>query len=222
MFNSKSKYLFLLPIVLMIAFSVFFHILLDEIGNALLHEKMIEKRLNIDLIDSQIDRFIELDDDWGTYDYESILAYDMNTLDKLPLTFAALYDENLNNLSVRAPSYESAPFDPMIYEEFLQAIYENERGDIKVLFAPPDSEERDMLIYFRWVPSDASLNNRLLTVVAISRYSVDTPLSGWIVYGTATLIFVTTLLNLVLVALLCNLGNVYSKRKGRVKWRQWE
>ena len=219
MFNSKLKYLFLLPIVLMIAFSTFFHILMDEIGNALLHEKMIEKRLNIDLIDSQIDKFIEVDDDWETYDYASILAYDMQTLDKLPLTFAALYDGDLNNISVRAQSYESTPFDPLVYKEFVQAVHENERGDLTVLFAPPDSEARDMLIYFRWVPSDVNLNNRLLTVVAISRYTVDTPLSGWIIYGTATLIIVTTLLNLVLVALLCNLGNVYSKRKGKVKWR---
>ena len=76
-----------------------------------------------------------------------------------------------------------------------------------------------MLVYFRWVPTDTAWGNRLLTVVAISRYSVDTPLSGWIVYGTASLIIVTTLLNLVLVAMLCNLGNIYSKRKGRVKWR---
>ena len=133
MFNSKSKYLFLLPILLMIAFSAFFNILMDEIGKALLHEKMIEKRLNIDLIDSQIDRFIELDEDWESYDYTSILAYDMQKLDEMPLTF----DSELNNLSVRAPSYESKPFDPLIYDEFIQAVQQNERGDVVVPFAPP-------------------------------------------------------------------------------------
>ena len=218
MFNSKWKYLFLLPILLMIAFSVFFSILMDEIGNAILHEKMVEKRLNIDLIDSQIDRFIELDEDWDTYDYVSILAYDMQKLDEMPLTFAALYDFELNNISARSPSYESKPFDPMSYEEFVIAVNNNERGDLIVPFAPPDSEERDMLIYFRWVPTDTTLEKRLLTVVAISRYSVDTPLANWIVYGTVTLILITTLLNLALVAVLCNLGTVYPNRIRR-KWR---
>ena len=218
MFNSKWKYLFLLPILLMIAFSVFFSILMDEIGNAILHEKMVEKRLNIDLIDSQIDRFIEMDEDWDTYDYVSILAYDMQKLDEMPLTFAALYDFELNNISARSPSYESKPFDPMSYEEFVIAVNNNERGDLIVPFAPPDSEERDMLIYFRWVPTDTTLEKRLLTVVAISRYSVDTPLANWIVYGTVTLILITTLLNLALVAVLCNLGTVYPNRIRR-KWR---
>ena len=219
MFNTNWKYLFLLPIVVMIGFSAFFHTLMDEIGEALLHEKMVEKRLAINLITSQVDRFIELDQDWESYDYNSILAYDMQILDEMPLTFAALYDSKLNNISIRSPSYESAPFDPLIYEEFVKLAQENERGDLVVSFAPPDSEERDMLIYFRWVPTDTAQKKRLLTVVAISRYSVDTPLSGWIVYGTATLIIVTTLFNLALVVLICRLGNIYHKRRGKVKWR---
>jgi len=97
MFNSKSKYLFLLPIIIMIAFSAFFSRVITEINSELLHEKMIEKRLSIDLIDSQIDKFIEQDADWQEYDYVSIIADSMQNIDSIPLTFAALYDWLWNN-----------------------------------------------------------------------------------------------------------------------------
>jgi len=103
MFNSKSKYLFLLPIIIMIAFSAFFSRVITEINSELLHEKMIEKRLSIDLIDSQIDKFIEQDADWQEYDYVSIIADSMQNIDSIPLTFAALYDKDdttINPLSV--------------------------------------------------------------------------------------------------------------------------
>ena len=220
MFNSKSKYLFLLPIIIMIAFSAFFSRVITEINSELLHEKMIEKRLSIDLIDSQIDKFIEQDADWQEYDYMSIIADSMQNIDSIPLTFAALYDGELNNISERSPSYASASFDPMTYDEFIHAVYQNERGDLILPYAPPESEERDMLVYFRWVPTDISLENRLLTVVAISHYSITTQFADWITYGSVALIVITTLLNLLLVAFLCYLGHIHSMRHGKIKWRR--
>ena len=220
MFNSKSKYLFLLPILIMIVFSAFFSRLITEVKSELLHEKMIEKRFSIDLIDSQIDKFIEQDADWQKYDYGIILAYSMQNIDNIPLTFAALYDDELNNVSERAPSYASASFDPMGYEEFIEAVRQNERGDLVLPYAPPESEERDMLVYFRWVPTDTALESRLLTVVAISHYSITTQLADWVTYGSVALIAITTLLNLSLVAFLCQLGHIYVQRHGKIKWRR--
>ena len=200
------RYLFLLPILLMIAFSLFFHQLMSEIRNELLNEKFIEKRTNVDLIGTQIDRFIELDADWGYYDYQSIIAYNMQYIDELPMTFAAIYNEEFESISARSPSYEGAPFEPTRYPEFIHAVKNSEMGKLILPFTPTGDIERDMYTYFRWVPSDPTLSNRFLTVVAISKYSVNTVSEDWISYGAMALIIVTAILNLIMVILVCRMG----------------
>ena len=220
MYNHRVfKYLFLLPIILMVAFSLFFYHLTEEINNELLHEKFVEKRTNIDLIDTQIDRFIEIDADWGKYDYQSIIAYNMQYIDELPMTFAATYDENFKPISERSLSYENAPFEPVDYPEFIQAAANNEKGELILKFKPANDIERDMHVYYRWVPSDSSLDNRFLTVVAISKYSITTVSEKWIGYGALALIIITTILNFTMVALICRLGQIYMTRSQKYKWR---
>ena len=220
MYNHKIlRYLFLLPITIMISFSLFFYQVLEEVNLELLHEKFVEKRTNINLIGTQIDRFIEIDADWEQYDYQSIIAYNMQYIDELPMTFAAAYDEHFNPLSERSLSYEDAPFEPTVFPEFIRAAIDNENGELILKFKPTNDAERDMHVYYRWVPSNPSLNNRFLIVVAISKYSITTASAKWIEYGAIFLIIITSTLNFVMVALICRLGQIYSARAKKNKWR---
>ena len=200
-------------------FAFFFYYLFDLNAKVTLEEKVIEKRLTLEMVAASIDRFIEIDDDWYTYDYATIIAHEMAVIDGLPFTFAAAYDSDYQEISNRAPSYNASPFEPMFYSEFVDSIGTNEHGVIVLPFKPDGEPARDMHVCYRWIPTDSSLSNRYLIVVAISDYSVSTNTSHWVWYGAGALVLVTTVLNFILVASLCHLGTIYDSRSGKDKWR---
>ena len=182
-------------IIVAVAILLFFDVVRKEIDNMLLAEKAIEKQFQLSLMAGQVDRFIDKSDDWtDEYDHyvDTILA-GIEVLDQANMTYAALFDENLQNLSARSPSYEGSPFEPGTFPEFVEAIKTNGAGDLVLPFTPPGSKERDMHLHFRWMPSDPALPNRVLAVVAISCYTVNTKISDWIqvaAIGLVVIIFI--------------------------------
>jgi hypothetical protein len=213
--HKALKYLFLLPMVVMLIFCMVFYNLIESANEALLNEKRLEKKIDLDLICGEIDGFIELDQDWESeYDYYlDSVAISMALLDDVEMTFAAAYDSDLNTLSNRNPSMPDSPFEPTAYPEFVEAVRANESGSIILWYEAPDVIGRDMYVNYRWVPTDATLPRRFLTVVAISSFSVAHNIFDRIDYGIAVLIGTTTILNTALVAFLCNLGPAYLEQK---------
>ena len=170
---------FLVIIAIIILLLVFLFIAKNEIDKTLLSEKVIEKQFQISLIANQADHFLQTSSDWDDdrENYVNSILTSVEMLDSTYMTYAALFDENLENLSARSPSYEGSPFEPVEYEEFVEAVKANESGDLILPFTPPGSKERDMYLHFHWMPSDTSLDNRVMAVVAISKYSVNSHLS---------------------------------------------
>ena len=159
-----------------------FSVISDGIDQMLLAEKLIEKQSQIGLVVKQTDRFIEKGEDWDIeYDYyvDTILT-SMEMIDALNMTYAAVFDENLQNMSARSPSYEGSPFEPCAFPEFEELAMSAETGDMILPFTPPGSAERDMHLHFQWLPSDTQLENRVLAVVAISKYTINTRISTWV------------------------------------------
>ena len=190
--NSKSSELskwkirriinILIPLFVAVVILVLFGIIRDEIDRMLLAEKLIEKQFEIDLIAEQTDAFVDERDDWtAQYDhYANTILISIEMMDKVDMTYAAVFDETLQNMSARSPSYEGSPFEPTAYPEFVNSVSANESGDLQLPFAPPGSEERIMHLHYQWLPSDSGLENRFLAVVAISKYSVNTRISTWV------------------------------------------
>ena len=172
----------MIPIIAAAAILSLFGVLKEEIERMLLAEKLIEKQFEIELIAEQTDRFIAKDDDWiGEYEhYANTIMISMEMLDEVEMTYAAVFDEELQNMSARSPSYEGSPFEPTTYATFVEAVTATESGDLVLPFSPPGSEERDMYVHYKWLPSDTALQNRFLAVVAISKYSVNTRISTWV------------------------------------------
>jgi hypothetical protein len=212
------KFLVLLPLMLLVCFVMYFHWLTGEIDAALLSEKFIEKHVDLDIICDGVDNLLDTDNDWGSYDYAGFLQHRMSYIDALPMTFAAVYNDRLELLSDRLASYENSPFDPTAYDEFYRAVHESESGDLVLSFEPAGDAERDMYLYYRWVPTRNDLDGRFLTVVAISRHSVDTSISEWVSYGSLALIVGVFVICACPIFLWIVLGSVYGKRKGD-KWR---
>ena len=175
---------FFLPVLAIVSIAIIsiFGAISNGIDSMLLSEKIIEKKLEFDLIAEQIRVSVDENNDWVSAHeyYMASLVSSVELIDRVKMTYAAVFDENLENISARNPSYEGSPFEPGIYEEFVKAVSENEQGDMILPFTPPGSEKRDMHLYFRWMPSDKELPNRLLSVVAISKYTINTRISTWI------------------------------------------
>ena len=218
LFNRKwGKYVYLLPLLGVVAVIFFFTIWMDSQIDNLLAEKLLEKQLDIDLICSQTDAFIEFDSDWETYDYERILGHSVALVDAQPFTFAALYTERLENVSARTASYASL-YEPFENADFVAEVNMHESGNYTMPYKPPDAEERDMYIYYRWIPTDTGLSGRYLAVVAISKYSIaNQPLEtmGWAAFG-----FMATLgLGFIVLTVgFSRFGYIWRTREGD-KWR---
>ena len=189
-------------ILIAIAVAIFlaFNLIISGIEQMLLAEKVIEKHLEIDLIAEQTDFSIKKDNDWDSAfnHYSDSLVTSVELLDRVDMTYASVFDENLQNISARNPSYEGSPFDPNIFPEYVEAVKTTESGDLILPFSPPGSEERDMYLHYQWLPSDSSLPHRLLAVVAISRYTVNTRISSW-VRATAIILIVALFVGAVLI-----------------------
>jgi len=218
LFNRKwGKYVYLIPSLFILALMFFYVWWLNASVDGLLREKLIEKQLDIDLICSQTDAFIEFDNDWETYDYERILGHSVALVDAQPFTFAALYTERLENVSARTASYASL-YEPLENAAFVDTVRTHESGNYTMPYKPPDSDERDMYIYYRWIPTSTELSGRYLAIVAISEYSIiNSPLEliGWVLLGIFALISVASF---IVTAGFSQFGYIWSQRKGD-KWR---
>jgi hypothetical protein len=204
--HGKLKYLFLLPIALLIGFSIFFNYTFKEWRREIIAEKMIEKRTEVDVIVTQVDRYVELDKDWGTYNYASDISYTVEKLDKMYGVFAAVYNDKFQLISQRGLSGSAADqddnmFNPVQSSDFIIKAQYNNSGNLEL----PYDRGRDKVImhtYFQWVPTKPSYENRLLIVIGITPDSAQTQPQSFMTAGMISLIGVTFLLNLGLIIMI--------------------
>ena len=218
MFSNWRKSLFVVAIFVLISFCGFFVFAFSDMDSALLKEKIISRKQSIDRMCDSIDRLVERDADWDTYDYVTMISENVEQTDSTG-TFCAVYDMNLDQISERTTDSSNADLYPMEYESVVKAVTENQRGDVVIRYKSENVKEHDMHIYYRWVPTDHNLQNRLLIILGVCSHSVDTKLGGWVIYGAVALIIVSAISILGSVFLFCQLGTVYALRGEDKKWR---
>ena len=225
------RFLFLIPITVMILSSVFFSMLRKQGETSLINEKFAEKKLEVAMMANHADAFIAKDNDWGQQHdyYQQSLVFDMEALDKQNQTYAVVFDSNLKQLSKQ--DFYNGGFDPMLYPSFLDAVRVNDMGDMVFHYTPADTAangpERDVYVHYRWIPTGSSYQDRFLVVVAISKYTIVTKTAGWSNTGVAALIALTAVCNLAMVAVMTWMYQAIKKldqeRKncsiGLCKWR---
>ena len=194
-----AKIRFLILILVLISLIIFLNFVRIEINNTLLSEKVIEKQFQISLIANQADSFLTTTDGETEFDsnYINSILSSIEMLDQSYMTYAALFDYNLENLSERSPSYEGSPFEPATFDSFRNAVRENVSGELVLPFTPPGAKERDMFLYYHWMPSEVDAEDQLLAVVAISSYSVNSSISNGILIVGALLILITFVLAII-------------------------
>ena len=204
--RTKLKYLFLLPIALLIGFSFFFRYVFNEREREIIAEKMVEKRTEVEIIVAQVDRYVDLDKDWGTYNYASDISYVVEKLDRMYGVFAAVYDDKFRLISSRQLSEAGADasdnlFDPVQSSDFIIKSQYNNSGSLELTY----NRGRDEVImhtYFQWVPTKPTYEKRLLIVIGVTPDSAQTHPENFMTLGMIGLIIVTFLLNLGLVIMI--------------------
>jgi len=208
MFNKKNRYLLAAALLVLVLFCVYFAYALST---AMVQEKFTDRKLEADLICDEIDDFLILDNDWGSYDYQSVLSKMVSQIDATVTSYAELFDEGLASVSVRTPLFNERPFDPKDYPGFLEAIGHNERGDIAIsVGGGGGAPAYTQYMYFRWVPTDKTLSNRMLVVVGVSKYSLNNGIPPLIEYGAVALIIVSSIFIIGATILFCKLRDKYA------------
>jgi len=221
MFNDKRKYIFAVAILILIAFCWYFYFAFNHVENLLLHEKIIDRQFDTDLMCTQIDLFVDKSNDWGIYDYTSILSFIVSYMDAISgrSSYAELFNADFDSLSERSVFFTGAPFDLKEHPELIEEIRANETGNITVLFDKEGIPPHELYLYYRWIPTDSMVENRLLIITGVSKYSVNTDIGVEIIFGAVALIIVSAIFIISTVILLCQLGYIRTLRKGTNKWR---
>ena len=206
LFKKNINFLFIIPIVLLICISMFFSDVYQIRQRELINEKMAEKRTDVKLITELVDRYVAADNDWGVYDYAADIIPLTEYLDKMTGVFAALYDSHYNLLSERFLSDSrnengDLSFNPTQFSDFLiMAAYNNE-GMVTLPYER-SSGTVPIDIYFEWIPSDPSYDNRLLICVGILPESIETEPDAMLAVGMVAIVVVTFVLNMFFVAMI--------------------
>jgi len=206
----------------MILSAWYFHQLSLVIHDSLLNVRFDDRISALDMITYHVDEFVRLDDDWYTdraY-YETSLQFLIENIDREPYTVASFYDENLNRLSIHRDSKETN-FDPMQYSDFITAVKENESGRMRLKYSSPNEPTQEFWVYYRWIPTFISPEDRYLIVIGLSHLSLVNYPENWLNGGIAALMIVMTCLNGMLILIVSSKPRCRNKECLGSKVKSW-
>ena len=206
------RYLFLLPVLVLILNAIYFKFITDEIKRALLGEKYTEIVNAVDMLGAAA----EADADRLWLNHKDSIRDSVEFLDGLYQIYAALYmcaDEQIFLVSDRV--YETSPFEPLEYSYFREAVSSRESGSVVIGYAPDGQTHRDMHIYFKWLPLYLPSGERYFVAAGVSSYSVVTSISVWVSAGQWASMAVTFALNVWLILMLSRIGSVDDEIDGK-------
>ena len=211
----KRKYLALIPILFLLLNAFYFQYATEEIQKAMLKQKLLEVTDATNMLAAAV----EGNEERFWLDHELNIKNSAEFLDKLYQIYGAAYKQTDNGLElITDRSYETSPFEPLEYPEFVEAVTGSERGNLIINYAPENQDYRDLHIYFRWMPLYSPENERFLVIAGVSKYSIITKISTLVSVGQWVNTLITFLLNMVLIIMLARLGYIYDQRTGD-KWR---
>ena len=205
--KSNKKYLLLIPLVVSLIMLTFFSTAYDEIVREKHSQQYHSIQISVNLVASQIDRFVAENDDWATYDYVSVMEPMIEAIDALPMVYAELFDHDLNPLSTRIVEDSPKPFSLFEYPECVSAIKESvDHGELIVEFDDGTHQPYDMYLYFKKVPS-GGFDNKCVVVIGLGKYAIEDNFAPWLVWGVMGLVSVTLVLQIWMILYISKLSD---------------
>jgi len=170
---------------------VFYNIYALNLADNFLYEKTEGRRLMVDLICD----VAEHGDD------RQALIEAINEIDSSGNrgTYAAVFDADLDILTVRSPYFKTMNFNPFNFPDFTREVKINNRGRISLISEfLPEASAHTINMYFRWVYRDSE--TPMLVIVGVSKYAVETDIDGglkigaWIIASAFTITGITSVI----------------------------
>jgi hypothetical protein len=211
--RSSKKYLLLMPLVVTLIMLTFFSAAYEEIIRQKHEQKFHSIQISLDLIASQIDRFVEEDDDWGVYDYISLLRPMIIEIDSLRMVYAELFDHNLVSKSDRIVEDQQKPFNPFEYDEFVQIVMGNDgNGELILEFDDGLHPPYAMHVYYRKIPS-GGYDNKCVAVIGVGKHAIEANFAPWLIWGMVGMIAMTILLQVWMILHISKLADAEQRAR---------
>jgi hypothetical protein len=207
--HQKYRYLLLIPVIFLILNAFFFMYATKEIRSALLNEKYLEI---VDMTE-MLGAALEANENRLWFDHERNVRASVEYIDNIHQIYGSVFRPRGDQLiPITRRVYETTEFDPREHQEFIYAVYAQEKGELTLGYAPEDQEYRDIHLYFRWMPLYSPFEDRYLVVTGVSEHSIVTQISVWVSAGQWASMVITFVLNAWLIGMLANHGYDYKHR----------
>ena len=186
----------MIPIILCLAFAVFF----QQLSNEITLEKYImlfnHQRHMVDLTAIEINQFVIKDDDWIEEQdfYLNWLYYTCEIIGMQDMTISMLADNDLDLLLANNLD-NTITCNPFEYEEFIDAVRKNPSGAIVLPY-----NNTEISIYYRWIPDNNDVHRFLLISGAVFDFS--NPIDPKYNYGIAILLIFVMIVNYVMLGII--------------------
>lgn len=196
LFNTKWRFLLLIPMVILIINAFYFRYLSNEMTEIMVSQKLVEVTDGINMIAA-----VALTEN----NPEDTIKIGASFLDKLHYMYCGAFEQTNDGLKLISSRTMDTGFDPLKYSQFAENVFANKHGNLTIGFTPDGQTYRELRMYFCWAPINASPQEQYLLVGGVSEESVVTKIPEMVTLGAMFNIFGTFLLNLCLVILLCRL-----------------
>jgi len=175
-------------LIILIGFAVYFQVARTHLSDALLHEKVVAVKNDVNYIGTILDYLVKRDGNWSKEKYQDVLAFTTQQLDATPNIYAELLDEQFNTLSERIiPADDRWRFDLKNYPDLIKLLQKENSGEYHVGVRGSDGTVLGVQLCWRWMPADIRHEDRVLLIAGISHYSVSTQLAKGLNYGIIVL-----------------------------------
>ena len=173
-----DRLLLCIPIVILIILGVLNSYIIGEIQQKLVEEQFNNMKRNVDLLAFSVN-----DVHLSAEDHKAILKFNVEYLDRLPKTYAALFtytEEGGFILESNRYTDSAEAFNPFDYPEFEREVMRAYTGDL-VVFWDDGVEPRHEHVYFSWSVCGQT-GIIYLIVIGVSSLSIYTNIP-WVVSG---------------------------------------
>lgn len=206
---SVKKYLFFIPLIICLGFSLFFYHLFSAERDAAVKNALDNKVALLGMVVSAMNNLENMDNQAGVTNTNWLVST-MEALDKEPNSLGLLADENLQVLTMRFSSYENkyATFGLFDNKTLSSTVLTQESGYIQISYS-----KNELSLYFRWV-SDKSTDQRYLLMVGIVPADVSS-LDIEYIYGAGLLILITVACNYIMIFYTLRISSHTKSEQGR-------
>ena len=193
MHKNTKRYALLGAIAVLIGFAVWFQMILNHMHDSLLQERIASVSHDVDFVCDTLDYLVERDEGWDIEKYQEVLVFLVSKMDAAADSrlYAELFDEQLNSISTRSPLFAGSPFDPREVPD-LFAVLQSEESGYFLTEHTVQGKAHDMHIQFRWIPT-GDHHNRVLLVVGVTKYAINTEIAVWVSWSVVAIMFVTAI-----------------------------